>query len=67
MERLDDWVTDRRLALADIERHLGTLAGDDLHLGRYRVVAAPGAPAAGGVLAYSMCPLGGEPGQLAPP
>ena len=42
MERFDDWVTDRRLNLADVERHVGGLADDALHLGEYRVIATSG-------------------------
>ena len=53
MERFDDWVTDPRLKLADVERHLEGLAGDGLHLGQYRVVASSGSTGRRGVFVYS--------------
>ena len=36
------WVTDNRLKLADLERHLGSLDRDDSYLGEYRVMATSG-------------------------
>jgi len=53
MERFDDWVTDPRLNLGDVERHIEGQAGDVLHLGRYRVVATAGSSGRRGVFVYS--------------
>jgi phenylacetate-CoA ligase len=53
MERFDDWVTDPRLKLVDLERHIDGLSGDDLHLDRYRVVASSGSTGRRGVFVYS--------------
>ena len=53
MERFDDWVTDPRLKLTDLERHLDGLTGDGLHLGKYRVVASSGSTGTRGVFVYS--------------
>jgi phenylacetate-CoA ligase len=53
MERFDDWVTDPRLTLHDLEAHLAGLAGDQLHLGRYRVVASSGSTGRRTVLVFS--------------
>ncbi len=53
MDRFDDWVTDQRLKLAEVERHIEDLAGDDLYLGRYRVVASAGSTGRRGVFVYS--------------
>ncbi len=53
MERFDEWVTDPRLKLAQVESHLQGLAGDGLHLGQYRVVASSGSTGGRGVFAYS--------------
>lgn len=53
MERFDDWVTDPRLRLAELERHLDNLEGDGLHLGQYRVVASSGTTGGRGVFVYS--------------
>lgn len=53
MDRFDDWVTDPGLNLAGLERHIERLAGDDLYLGRYRVVASSGSTGRRGVFVYS--------------
>ena len=53
MERFDVWVTDPRLRLADLEAHLEGLASDQLHLGRYRVVASSGSTGRRGVFVFS--------------
>ena len=53
MERFDDWVTTPRLKLAEVERHLETLAGDDLYLGQYRVMASSGSTGRRGLFVYS--------------
>lgn len=52
MARFDDWVTDPRLNLADLERHLEGLSGDDLYLGQYRVLATSGSTGRRGVFVY---------------
>lgn len=53
MERFDDWVTDRRLKLADLEAHIQHLSGDPLHLGAFRVVASSGSTGRRGVFVFS--------------
>ncbi len=53
MANFDDWVTDRRLRLADLERHLDQLTGDQLYLGRYRAMASSGSTGHRGVFVYS--------------
>jgi putative adenylate-forming enzyme len=53
MERFDDWVTDRRLRLADLERHLDSLEGDELLHRDYRVMATGGTSGRRGVFVYS--------------
>lgn len=53
MERFDDWVTDPRLNLADVERHVEGLADDALHLGEYRVMATSGSTGRVGFIVYS--------------
>ncbi|MDQ3980945.1 MAG: phenylacetate--CoA ligase family protein [Actinomycetota bacterium] len=52
MARFDDWVTDDRLKLADLERHLERLTRDELYLGRYRVMATSGSTGRRGVFVY---------------
>jgi phenylacetate-coenzyme A ligase PaaK-like adenylate-forming protein len=49
MAHFDDVVTDPRLRLDDLERHLSGLVGDDLHLGAYRVFATGGSTGRRGV------------------
>lgn len=53
MERFDDWVTDPKLKLADLEAHLEGLAGDELYLGQYRVMASSGTTGRRGVFVFS--------------
>jgi phenylacetate-CoA ligase len=53
MNRFDDWVTDGRLQLADLERHLDGLTRDELHLGQYRVLATSGSAGRRAVFVYS--------------
>ena len=53
MARFDDWVTDSRLKLADLDCHLERLERDDLYLGQYRVLATSGSSGQRGVFAYS--------------
>ena len=42
MERFNDLVTDRRIRLADVERHLDRLPAQPLFLGNYRVCSTSG-------------------------
>ena len=49
MERFDDFVTDRGVRLADVERHLEAAAVTDSYLGRYRVAATGGTTGRRGV------------------
>lgn len=42
LERFDDWVTDPRLRLRNVEAHVSALAGDDLLLDEYRACATGG-------------------------
>lgn len=42
MEHFDDLVTDRRIRLADVERHLEQLPAHPLFLGRYRICSTSG-------------------------
>ena len=53
MGRFDDWVTDDRLKLADLERHLESLARDESYLGQYRAMATSGSTGRRGVFVYS--------------
>lgn len=49
MESFDEVVTDRRVALAAVEAHLATVAGDARFLDRYRVVATSGSTGVRGI------------------
>jgi phenylacetate-coenzyme A ligase PaaK-like adenylate-forming protein len=49
MANFDDVVTDPRLQLAELERHLNGLRGDELYLGQYRVFATGGSTGRKGV------------------
>ena len=42
LERFDDIVTDRRIRLADVQRHFATAPADAPYLGRYRVSTSTG-------------------------
>ena len=53
MERFDDWVTDRRLKLADLEAHLDGLEGDQLFLRQFRAMASSGSTGRRGVFVFS--------------
>jgi phenylacetate-coenzyme A ligase PaaK-like adenylate-forming protein len=53
MERYDDFVTDARLKLADLEAHLARVRGDEFYLGRYRVMATGGTTGLRGVFVYA--------------
>ena len=52
MERFDELVTDRAIRLADVERHLVTLRGDERFLGRYRVNATSGSTGRRGLFLF---------------
>lgn len=52
MENFDDLVTDRAIHLADVERHLPTLRGDERFLGRYRVNATSGSTGRHGLFLF---------------
>lgn len=49
MESFDEVVTDPRVALADVEEHLATIADDARFLDRYRVVATSGSTGVRGI------------------
>jgi phenylacetate-coenzyme A ligase PaaK-like adenylate-forming protein len=53
LENFDELVTDRRLHLAELERHLTEAQGDPLHLGEYRIMATGGTTGRRGLFAYS--------------
>jgi phenylacetate-coenzyme A ligase PaaK-like adenylate-forming protein len=53
LENFDELVTDRRLHLAELERHLAEAQGDPLHLGEYRIMATGGTTGRRGLFAYS--------------
>jgi phenylacetate-coenzyme A ligase PaaK-like adenylate-forming protein len=53
MQNFDDLVTDRAVHIADVERHLETLRGDDRFLGRYRVNATSGSTGRRGLFLFS--------------
>ncbi|HEX6572259.1 MAG TPA: hypothetical protein VF055_09565 [Steroidobacteraceae bacterium] len=53
LENFDELVTDRRLHLAELERHLTEAQGDPLYLGDYRIMATGGTTGRRGLFAYS--------------
>lgn len=53
MASFDRWVTDPRLRLESLERHLSDLRGDELYLGEYRVVATGGSTGQRGIFVFS--------------
>ncbi len=53
MENFDDLVTDRAIHLADVERHIAALRGDERFLGRYRVNATSGSTGRRGVFLFN--------------
>jgi hypothetical protein len=53
LENFDRLVTDRRLHLAELERHLAEAHGDPLYLGDYRIMATGGTTGRRGLFAYS--------------
>jgi putative adenylate-forming enzyme len=52
MENFDDWTTDERLHLREIEAHLEHVRGDDLYLGEYRCLPSSGTSGRRGVFVY---------------
>ncbi len=52
MANFDDVVTDPRLRLEDVNRHLEALKKDELYLDRYRVMASGGSSGVKGVYVY---------------
>lgn len=52
MERFDEWVTDPRLRLSEVEAHLERVRGDDLYLGEYRCLATGGTSGRKGVFVF---------------
>ena len=52
MERFDEWVTDPRVRLADVEAHLERVRGDDLYLGEYRCMSTGGTSGHKGIFIY---------------
>jgi len=53
MEQFDRIVTDPRLTLVDVERHVDGLSGDDYYLGKYRVVVTAGTTGVRGLFVYN--------------
>ncbi len=52
MERFDEWVTDPRLKLSEVEDHLERIRGDELYLGSYRCMPTGGTTGRKGVFVY---------------
>jgi phenylacetate-CoA ligase len=52
MERFDEWVSDSRLRLGEVEAHLGRVRGDELYLGEYRCLVTGGSTGHRGVFVY---------------
>ena len=52
MERFDEWVTDPRLKLSEVENHLERLRGDELYLDEYRCMPTGGTTGRKGVFVY---------------
>jgi phenylacetate-coenzyme A ligase PaaK-like adenylate-forming protein len=52
MENFDQVVTDPRLQLADLERHVSQLEGDSYYLGKYRVVGTAGTSGLRGIFVF---------------
>jgi len=52
MQRFDEWVTDPRLQLSDIETHLERIRGDELYLGSYRCMPTGGTTGRKGIFVY---------------
>ena len=52
MENLDHLLTDRRLTLSHLDRHVDGLSRDEYYLGRYRVLVTSGTTGLRGVFVY---------------
>jgi len=52
MERFEEWVTDPRLRLSEVEAHLERVRGDELHLGSYRCMPTGGTTGRKGIFVY---------------
>jgi phenylacetate-CoA ligase len=52
MDRFEEWVSDPRLRLSEIEAHLERLRGDELYLGSYRCLSTGGTSGRKGVFVY---------------
>jgi phenylacetate-CoA ligase len=52
MERFDEWVSDPRLRLSEVEAHLERLRDDELYLGTYRCMPTGGTTGRKGVFVY---------------
>jgi phenylacetate-coenzyme A ligase PaaK-like adenylate-forming protein len=52
MDNFDRVITDPRLTLDRVQRHLPTIRGDDLYLGQYRVMATAGTSGLRGIFVY---------------
>ncbi len=52
MDNFDDWVTDPRLKLAEIERQIIEDPDDQYYLGEYRIVATSGSSGLRGIFVY---------------
>ena len=53
MENFDQVVTDRRLSLSNVARHLESITGDDYYLGNYRALATSGTSGLRGTFVYN--------------
>ncbi|MGA2319353.1 MAG: hypothetical protein ABSG95_01250 [Solirubrobacteraceae bacterium] len=52
MEHFDEWVTDPRLQLSQVEAHLERVRGDELYLGTYRCMPTGGTSGSKGIFVY---------------
>lgn len=52
MEHFEEWVTDPRLRLSEVEAHLERVCGDELYLGSYRCMPTGGSTGRKGVFVY---------------
>jgi phenylacetate-CoA ligase len=52
MERFDEWVSDPRLRLSEVEAHLDRVCGDELYLGTYRCMPTGGTTGRKGIFVY---------------
>jgi phenylacetate-coenzyme A ligase PaaK-like adenylate-forming protein len=52
MERFEEWVSDPRLRLPEVEAHLERVRGDELYLGSYRCMPTGGTTGRKGIFVY---------------